>query len=759
MQEALSLECRTEVFAAVERLQRGYRLSETSVMQLQLDRPSPSVPCGHTLVELLRQRAAAMGQKQAFSFLRGNGEQEASLTYQSLHEQAMRIAGELQTVTPPEERALLLFPPGLDFIAAFFGCLYAGIVAVPAAVPSRNRMTSSVEAIFAASRPSLVLSTASHREHAKRTYAVGSGLSEIPWIAVDRIGPERQHTWHDPQVGDRQTAFLQYTSGSTSVPKGVMLSHSHLLYNASLIQEAFHTTTDSRAVFWLPLYHDMGLIGGVIQPVYCGGTSTLMAPASFLSRPALWLETISQQRATISGGPDFAYDLCARKIAAEEREQLDLSSWELAFLGAERIRPQTVEQFSNVFAPCGFRRESLFPCYGLAEATLMVSGGPRQEPPVILHVTADSIAQNRIEIGSAQDTTCRSLVGCGENLSGQNVLIVDPKTRLAVPDGQVGEIWVQGASVAYGYYENAKATAATFQARLADSGEGPFLRTGDLGFLRQRQLFVTGRLKNLIIIRGRNYYPEDIEQTIDSVYKGLRVGYCAAFSIEVEGHDRLVVVQEVEPRHRDLDAAVAIEAIRAAIAVRHELEVYAVVLVRAGTVPKTSSGKTRRAACCDRYQRGELEVIAAWKAPADESENKAADTSAGPPRQVSAAEIESWLIERITARLRLGPGDVKVTTPFLELGMGSLDAVEVAASLERWLGRRLSPTAIYNYPTIAALARWLANSAAPNGADRPAPKRHFIHPPAALDSEQLLTHVRSMTDQDIEGFLARELAK
>jgi acyl-CoA synthetase (AMP-forming)/AMP-acid ligase II/acyl carrier protein len=729
-------------------------------MQRQLDRPSPTVPCDHTLVELLRQRAAAMGNKQAFSFLRGNGEQEASLTYRSLHERAMAIAGELQALAPPEERAILLFPPGLDFIAAFFGCLYAGIVAVPAAVPSRNRMTSSVEAIAAASKPSLVLSTANHREHAKRTYAHGSGLSEIPWIAVDRIGLDRQYAWRDPQVGQRQTAFLQYTSGSTSVPKGVMLSHGHLLCNASLIQEAFGTTTESRAVFWLPLYHDMGLIGGVIQPVYCGGTSTLMAPASFLSRPALWLETISQQRATISGGPDFAYDLCARKISAEERAQLDLSPWELALLGAERIRPQTVEQFSRVFAPSGFRRESLFPCYGLAEATLMVSGGPRQEPPAILHVTADSIAQNRIEIAAAQDTTCRSLVGCGENLQGQSVLIVDPQTHVSVPDGRVGEIWVQGGSVACGYYEDPKATAATFQARLADTGEGPFLRTGDLGFLHQRQLFVTGRLKNLIIIRGRNHYPEDIEQTIDSVCKGLRVGYCAAFSVDVQDHDRLVVVQEVEPRHRDLDADAAMQAIRTAIAVRHELEVHAVVLVKAGTVPKTSSGKTRRAACRERYLRGELEILAAWQVPADEPEVEPADAPAEvAPRQASAAEIESWLIQRITARLRLAPGDVKVTTPFLELGMGSLDAVEIVAALERWLGRRLSPTAIYNYPTIAALARWLATPAATIGAEIASPTRHFIHPPATLDSEQLLTHVRNMTDQDIAGFLARELAK
>jgi len=313
--------------------------------------------------------------------------------------------------------------------------------------------------------------------------------------------------------------------------------------------------------------------------------------------------------------------------------------------------------------------------------------------------------------------------------------------------------------VAYGYYESPQLTAATFHARLANSGEGPFLRTGDLGFIFQRQLFVTGRLKSLIIMRGRNHYPEDIEQSISSAYTGLRVGYCAAFSIEVDDHDQLVVVQEVEPRRHDLNADAAIQAIRSAIAVRHELEVHAVVLVKAGTVPKTSSGKTRRTACREQYLRGELEILAAWKAPAGDPENEFADApSDGAPGHRPVAEIESWLIERISARLRLSPGVVQVTTPFLEMGMGSLDAVEIAAALECWLGRQLSPTAIYNYPTIAALARRLAVPAAGNGAPMTA-LPHFSQPPVGLDAEQLLAEVRGMTDRDIEGFLAQELAR
>jgi acyl-CoA synthetase (AMP-forming)/AMP-acid ligase II/acyl carrier protein len=700
-----------------------------------------------------------MGEKQVFGFLRGDGEEAASVTYQSLDEKARAIAAELQTLAPPGERAILLFPPGLEFISAFFGCLYAGIVAVPAAIPNRNRLTASIEAIFEASRPSMVLTTAEHREHAKRTYALQSGLAELPWIASDRIDPERHRAWSELQVSGRQIAFLQYTSGSTSLPKGVMLRHDHLLYNASLIQEAFKTTTESHAVFWLPLYHDMGLIGGVIQPVYCGGSSTLIAPASFLQRPALWLETISRTGATVSGGPDFAYDLCARKIPAEDRARLDLSRWDLAFLGAERIRPQTIEQFVSAFSQCGFRRESLFPCYGLAEATLMVSGGPRRRPPMILHVDADSLASNQIKVRSTEDRNCRVLVGCGENLRDQRIAIVDPDSRLAVADGRVGEIWVQGASVADGYFDNSDATAETFQAHLAGGQDGEFLRTGDLGFIFEKQLFVTGRLKNLIIIRGRNHYPEDIEQTINAAYEGLRTGYCAAFSIEVEDQDQLVVVQEVEPRNRDLDTEAAIRAIRTAIAQRHELEVYSVVLIKAGTVPKTSSGKTRRAACRQLYLNAELEVVAAWTAPLDQADHELADApEVLSPDHMSAQEIEAWLIQRITARMRLSAGDVKVTTPFMELGMGSLDAVEIAAALERWLGRKLSPTAIYNYPTIAALAGWLATPDLRVDGAGDAPAAPF-YPPAEVDSQRLLAQVRAMSDEDIEGFLAQELAK
>lgn len=710
-----------------------------------------------TLVELVRRQATTFGDKIAFRFVRGTGE-EVSLTFRGLHERAMAIAGELQSRVISGARVVLLFPPGLEFIEAFFGCLYAGVIAVPVATPGRKRPPASLLAIVASSQPALLLSTAEYCERGTAAADDSADLPPLPWLATEGVPTTRQSNWREASLKAHHTAFLQYTSGSTASPKGVVLSHANLLSNAALIHRAFGNTCDDTAVFWLPLYHDMGLIGGVIQPLYCGGTCTLVAAATFLQRPALWLELISQTRATISGGPDFAYDLCCRKVSAAELARLDLSSWQVAFTGAERIRAKTLERFAAHFAPCGFRREAFFPCYGLAEATLMVSGGPRGVAPTVAHVTEDSLARHQTQEASPAEVSTRSMVGCGQNLPGQRIMIVDPDSRQACPDGTVGEIWVQGPSVAGGYYERPEATAEVFGARLADTGEGPFLRTGDLGFLRGGQLFVTGRQKDLIIIRGRNYYPEDIEHSLDGAFAGLRAGYCAAFSVDSEDREQLVVVHEVEPRARELDTDAALQAIRQAVAARHEVEVHAVVLVKAGTVPKTSSGKTRRSACRELYLNQQLAPLALWEAAAGVGVDEAVDPEAiGQPRTVTAREIEVWLTQRIAARLRLSIERVRITTPFLEFGMGSLDAVELAAELGRWLGRRLSPTAIYNHPNIASLSRWLAET--PSGVEPSEVRTPTQQMYQAFDPEQCLADVRRLTEDQLAAFVQEEMAK
>ncbi len=725
-------------------------------MRHPFDGSSSEYPGCVSLVDLLRRRAETCGDKQAFCFVSADGSDEASLSYLELDARARAIAAELQALAPRGSRALLLYPPGLEFVPAFFGCLYAGILAVPIAPPSRGRQAWLGESIVEAADPAVILSTARHRDEIM-AFRTPQALLKRRWVATDQIASEQKHAWRDPLVDGSQIAFLQYTSGSTSQPKGVMLSHDNLLHNAALIRQAFGNRRESRAVFWLPLYHDMGLIGGVIQPIYCAGSCALMAPASFLQRPALWLETISRRQATVAGGPDFAFDLCTRRIRPEDREKLDLRSWEIAFVGAERVRPQTLQRFAETFAPCGFRPEAFFPCYGLAEATLMVSGGPRRVTPKVVYIDAEGLSRGLVWEVSPTDSAARGFVACGQNLPGQRILIVDPDTRQPCDDGEIGEIWVQGPSVASGYYQRPEATAEAFHARLAGTGEGPFLRTGDLGFLKDGQLYIVGRRKDVIIIRGRNYYPEDIEATTERAYEGLRIGYCAAFSVDGEQGERLYVVQEVEPRRRDLDMDQALHAIRQAVAATHEVEVSCVALVRAGTIPKTSSGKTRRSACRELFLAGRIEVLAEWRATSDESESEPPDCRiVVHPRAATVQEVEAWLTKRIAARLRVDPARIEVTTPFVEFGMGSLDAVEIAGELSRWLGRSLSPTAIYNYPTIAALAQWAARSQT----EVPGPHVHQRSTPLLepLDEDRLKREVATMTDEEMEAFISRELA-
>jgi acyl-CoA synthetase (AMP-forming)/AMP-acid ligase II/acyl carrier protein len=709
-----------------------------------------------TLVELLSRRAGEMPEKRAFQFIRAHDGDQVVVTYAQLHTRAMAVAARLQARFQPGQRAWLLFPPGLESIVGFFGCLYAGILAVPLSPPRGRRLASLLEPVFNASKPAVVLTDSEHAEQAGGLYRELSGLLDLPWIAVDRIAEDESGQWRDPNMSDQDLAFLQYTSGSTATPKGVMLTHGNLLSNSALIQTAFETDENSTAVFWLPLYHDMGLIGGVIQPIYCGGTCTLLAPAAFLQRPLLWLETISDQRATISGGPDFAYDVCARKISEAERTGLDLSCWRVAFTGAEPIRAGTLHRFAEVFSACGFRRESFLPVYGLAEATLMASGGPHGNPPVTLDIDAVALGEGRICEAGSTEAPARQLVGCGAGLPGQRIAIVDPRTGQLCPGSRVGEIWIGGKSVAAGYFEEPAATETTFRNFLPETGEGPFLRTGDLGFLYGGQLFVTGRLKDRIIIRGRNHYPQDIEATVEAAFLGFRAASGIAFSVDIDDQERLVVVQELEPRIRSLDWDAAFQAVRQAVSAAHDLEVYSILLCKAGTVPKTTSGKRQRSTCRDLYLNEELESLACWMGERRNGQHHPAVTEFQAPMVAqTVGEIEAWLVARIASQLGAPASQISVTTPFTDMGMGSLDAMEVAADLQQWLGRRLLPTAIYNYPNIRSLSHWLA---APDPAPLE-PLRGPRLPQEDFDPEQTLREIQQLTEQQMAALLLQELAQ
>ncbi len=469
-----------------------------------------------TLVGLLRHRASQHGESRAYTYLVDGECEEIHLTNQELDRQARAIAAQLQALGMEGQRALLLYPPGLEFIAAFFGCLYAGVTAVPAYPPRMNRSLFRIHAIVADCGAKVALSTQAAYERVLPSVEDDPELKALKWLCTDTLDDGLENGWSSPDVDGDTLAFLQYTSGSTGTPKGVMLTHSNLLHNSALIAHAFEHTRSGVGVFWLPSYHDMGLIGGILQPLYVCRPNILMSPMSFLQKPFRWLQAISRYRGTTSGGPNFAYDLCLRKVTPEQREQLDLSSWDVAFNGAEPIRPETLDQFAEMFAPCGFRREAFYPCYGLAEVTLLASGGVKRLPPVVKSYDSRLMENDLVAPVGEEDAGARRLVGCGQNLPDQQLLIVQPEDRVICREGEVGEIWLQSPSVAQGYWNRPEESAATFGAQLsgADAGRGSFLRTGDLGFVQDGELFCTGRLKDLIIVHGKNHYPQDIELTV-----------------------------------------------------------------------------------------------------------------------------------------------------------------------------------------------------------------------------------------------------
>ncbi|RPH57856.1 fatty acyl-AMP ligase, partial [bacterium] len=435
-------------------------------------------------IQLLRQRAQQDPHKCAYTFLTDGEKEGERLTYAELDLRARALGAWLQRMDAAGERVLLLYNPGLEFVAAFLGCLYAGTTAVPAYPPRSARMLPRLRAIAADARPTVALTSSDLLAGVETLAGRLPELAGVRWVATDALdAPALAREWREPEVDGGTLAFLQYTSGSTALPKGVKVSHGNLLHNEGLIEAAFDQSEESVIVGWLPLYHDMGLIGNVLQPLYVGARCILMSPVAFLQRPARWLRAISHYRATTSGGPNFAYDLCVRKVPPAERYGLDLSSWKVAFNGAEPVRAETLDRFTEAFASCGFRREAFYPCYGLAEATLFVTGGTVGVPPAVEAFRTADLERDRAVPVNALDPAGRRLVGCGTSWAGQQVAVVDPETGRGLPSDRVGEVWIAGPSVAGGYWNRPEETERTFGARLED-GSGPFLRTGDLGFLR-----------------------------------------------------------------------------------------------------------------------------------------------------------------------------------------------------------------------------------------------------------------------------------
>lgn len=523
-----------------------------------------------TIVDVLRRRAELTPHKRVFLFLDKGEHEGASFTFAQLDRRARAIGKRLTALGARGKQVLLPNPPGLEFIANFFGCLYAGAVAVPAcssllSTRKQDRLRTivedaEVEFILALSRES---------------FNAGDWASRITLLASNEVPENEDVEWSPANCSADDVAYIQYSSGSTSSPKGVVISHRNVMCNQWMFQQALRTSEDSVVVSWLPHFHDMGLVAVIQRAIYVGMPVVLMAPLEFIRRPVQWLRAISRYRASMSLAPNFAFDFCVERVKDACIAELDLSCWQVALNGSEPVKAETMKRFAEKFGKASFRAESFYPGYGLAEATVFVSSRVSSKPVVLR----------------------REVVSCGPSGAGERVLIVDPKTRRRCSEGIEGEIWVAGPHVAQGYWKRPAETLKTFKACLSDTRDGPFLRTGDLGFLIDGELYVTGRLKELIILHGKNHYPQDIEATVATSHPLLRRDCGAAFSVEVTGREELVVLQEVK-RQTPLEKSFEIKcAIRQALAEDRAIKPYSVVLLKPNTIPKTSSGKIMRTAC------------------------------------------------------------------------------------------------------------------------------------------------------------------
>jgi len=676
-----------------------------------------------TLVDLLDYRAVQQPDHIVFRFINSDGREDGSLTFAELQRRARTIAARLGEHVVPGDRVVLLVPPGLDYVAAFFGCLCAGAVAVPAYPPNPRRADPRVARIVADCGARLALASDALMARLDGWLALTPELGGLTWLDAGRLAEGGAGGWRAPSVTGGSLAMLQYTSGSTGDPRGVMLAHANLLHNSTTIHRVSAHQPGDNGVFWLPPFHDMGLIGGILQPVYAGLSAALMAPATFLQRPFRWLEAMSRYRATTSGAPNFAYDLCVERITDEERASLDLSAWRTSFNGAEPIRADTIARFSDAFAASGLRRDVILPCYGLAEGTLLVSGGPAERPPLLVH--ADRRALESAELREPHDGAPQAvLVASGCPVADETVAIVDPDRRVRCDPGDVGEIWVAGASVAAGYWSRPDETNATFQARLPDS-KAHFLRTGDLGVLVSGQLVVTGRLKDLVILEGRNYYAHDIEVAAERSHQSLRAGYTAAFSVPGDSRERLVLVAEVTRHHKGEEDSAVFQAIRTELANTIGVVPDEIVLIRQNTIPRTSSGKIQRRACRVAYLGGNLEIVGRWKA-------KGSDVVA--PTDAITAFVIDWVREE----LAVDPARLDPSTHLRDLGLDSLAATRLMVALEGRFGRRIDPARLWEQPDIGSLARHLASlneTGAARHATDAAPHWPTYGPPSASSTD------------------------
>ncbi len=632
------------------------------------------------LIEMLLSHSAKFGDKDAYIFLEDGINEKYKISYHELFLKSSAVASVLQQNHKNAERCLLLFPSGLEFIIGLYGCILSGLIAIPTYPPKRNRIIDRFWAILEDSEATVILTSGDTGDKLLKNFGEDERLKGIETINIDHIDSLSSYNWKNPEVDPDDPVIFQYTSGSTGWPRGVMATHNNVLSNLEVVNKSFNHSENLVSVGWLPHFHDMGLFGTLIQPFYVGGVSIFMSPSTFIRYPLLWLKAITKYKATTVGGPNFTLDHCVSMVHDEDLVELDLSSIKVFFCGAEPIRKSSFEKFDDKFRSCGFKPEMYYPCYGLAEYTLMAAGGDHFVKPTYLSVDAAHLEEtNKFKIAESSDNA-RVFVGNGYPWVGGKIMIVNPYSgKLSEPDA-IGEIWLSGPSVCQGYWNNPEETKETFQAYTADSNEGPFLRTGDLGFIYDGQLYVTGRLKDMIIIRGQNHYPQDIEKTVENCHESLREYANAVFSIDVAGEERLAVVQEVERTYlRNLNQEEVFEAIRKAVAEEHEIQVYAIVLIRTGSINKTTSGKIMRRASKKAFLDNNLNIIANWEMDlSKEYEDFGED--------ISTDSVEEWLVNWLARKVKMDPKDIDPDKPILSYGLDSMGAVELEREVTKQFG-------------------------------------------------------------------------
>jgi len=569
-----------------------------------------------SLVDIVQFYSSQKGDDLAYVYLIDGEEHEARITFSELDRQSQAFAATLQKFTQPGDRALLLYPSGLEFIIAFLGCLYAGVVAIPTIIPHLKRATPRFRSMLGDAHAVIACTQLELFDKLKLLFEEYPEFNDLKWVVNEQIETSAETDWKRVDNKPDELAFLQYTSGSTSTPKGAMVTHFSLLETIRDLQLGCAFDDHSTMASWLPIFHDLGLISGLLMPLYAGRPSYFMAPIAFLEKPYRWLKAISKFKATHSAAPNFSYDLCTQKVTDEEKSTLDFSNLKIIGNAAEPVRLETMQGFSDAFKSCGFDFNLFSPAYGLAEATVKVSARIYGQDISYCTLDPDALAKHKLVFLPKEDPKGYISVGCGWSSIGAEIRIVNPQTKMQSPVDEVGEIWVKSSSIAQGYWERPEETEKTFHAHLLPSNEGPFMRTGDLGFIYNGQLHITGRIKDMVIIQGRNFYPQDIELTIEKCHPALRPSFGAAFAVEDNQVDHLVVVQEVKREFRKSDDFEGIaNTIRMAVAKNHGLRVQAVVLIMPSTIQKTTSGKIQRNATRDTFLSGKLETLYEWRAP------------------------------------------------------------------------------------------------------------------------------------------------